>query len=163
MIWLNCDKIAFRNSGFQAGEYPRGWDITGTEFDLSRVWTCSRRGVMPKGAVNGRRTALPITRPYSPVHSDRTAASIPSRAASSDWTPRPADVKWTFCTTRRRNPRLGYLGRRWKYGGGSWQAGSVDYENNQTFFGISNPNPDFRLLRGGLSGRECRCLVVCHV
>lgn len=68
---------------------------------------------MPKGAVNGRRTALLITRPYSPVHSDRTAASIPSRATSSDWTPRPADVKWAFYTTRRGNPRLGYLGRRY--------------------------------------------------
>ena len=31
----------------------------------------------------------------------------------------------------------------WKYGGGSWQAGSVDYENNQIFFGTGNPNPDF--------------------
>ena len=68
---------------------------------------------MPKGAVSGRRTALLITRPYSPVHSDRTVASIPSRAASSDWTPRPADVKWAFYTTRRGNPRLGYLGRRY--------------------------------------------------
>ena len=60
--------------------------------------------------------------------------------------PKTGDVKWTFYTTGRGDPHAlaTWGGDTWKYGGGgSWQAGSVDYENNQIFFGTGNPNPDF--------------------
>jgi PQQ-dependent dehydrogenase (methanol/ethanol family) len=60
--------------------------------------------------------------------------------------PKTGDVKWTFYTTGRDDPHAlaTWGGDTWKYGGGgSWQSGTVDYENNQIFFGTGNPNPDF--------------------
>ena len=60
--------------------------------------------------------------------------------------PKTGTVKWTFWTTGRGDPHAlaTWGGDTWKYGGGgSWQPGSVDYENNQIFLGTGNPNPDF--------------------
>ena len=60
--------------------------------------------------------------------------------------PKTGDVKWTFYTTGRGDDAAlaTWGGDSWKYGGGgSWQPGTVDYENNQIFIGIGNPNPDY--------------------
>ncbi len=60
--------------------------------------------------------------------------------------PNNGDVKWTFSTTGRDDPEAlaTWGGDSWKYGGGgSWQPGTVDYENNQIFIGTGNPNPDY--------------------
>ena len=46
--------------------------------------------------------------------------------------PRNGDLKWTFYT---------WGGDSWKYGGGPWQPGAVDYANNQILIGTSNPDP----------------------
>ncbi len=60
--------------------------------------------------------------------------------------PKTGDLKWTFYTTGRNDPKAlaTWGGDSWKYGGGgSWQPGTVDYDNNQIFLGTSNPNPDY--------------------
>jgi alcohol dehydrogenase (cytochrome c) len=60
--------------------------------------------------------------------------------------PKNGDIKWIFYTTGRDDPKAlaTWKGDSWKYGGGgSWQPGSVDYENNQIFIGTGNPNPDY--------------------
>src|SRR5215831_13701958 len=60
--------------------------------------------------------------------------------------PKTGDVKWTFYTTGRDDPKAlaTWRGDSWKYGGGgSWQPGTVDYGNNQILMGIGNPNPDY--------------------
>ncbi len=60
--------------------------------------------------------------------------------------PKTGDLKWTFFTTGRGDPKAlaTWGGDSWKYGGGgSWQPGTIDYDNNQIFIGTSNPNPDY--------------------
>jgi PQQ-dependent dehydrogenase (methanol/ethanol family) len=60
--------------------------------------------------------------------------------------PKTGDVKWTFYTTGRDDPKAlaTWGGDSWKYGGGgSWQPGTVDYDNNQIILGTGNPNPDY--------------------
>jgi len=60
--------------------------------------------------------------------------------------PKTGDVKWTFYTTGRGDEKAlaTWGGDSWKYGGGgSWQPGTVDYENNQILIGTGNPNPDY--------------------
>jgi alcohol dehydrogenase (cytochrome c) len=60
--------------------------------------------------------------------------------------PKNGDIKWIFYTTGRDDPKAlaTWKGDSWKYGGGgSWQPGSVDFENNQIFIGTGNPNPDY--------------------
>jgi alcohol dehydrogenase (cytochrome c) len=60
--------------------------------------------------------------------------------------PKTGDVKWTFYTTGRDDPKAlaTWGGDSWKYGGGgAWQPGTVDYDNNQIFLGTGNPNPDY--------------------
>jgi alcohol dehydrogenase (cytochrome c) len=60
--------------------------------------------------------------------------------------PKTGEVKWTFYTTGRDDPQAlaTWGGDSWKYGGGgSWQPGTVDYENNQILLGTGNPNPDY--------------------
>jgi len=61
--------------------------------------------------------------------------------------PKNGNLKWTFYTTGRDDPKaLATWGGQesWKYGGGgSWQPGTVDYENNQILMGTGNPNPDY--------------------
>ena len=60
--------------------------------------------------------------------------------------PATGDTKWTFYTTGRGDEKAlaTWGGDSWKYGGGgSWQPGTVDYENNQIFIGTGNPNPDY--------------------
>ena len=61
--------------------------------------------------------------------------------------PKNGDLKWTFYTTGRDDPKaLATWGGQdsWKYGGGgSWQPGTVDYDNNQILMGTGNPNPDY--------------------
>jgi alcohol dehydrogenase (cytochrome c) len=60
--------------------------------------------------------------------------------------PKTGDIKWTFYTTGRDDPKAlaTWGGDSWKYGGGgSWMPGSVDYENNQIIMGTGNPNPDY--------------------
>jgi alcohol dehydrogenase (cytochrome c) len=60
--------------------------------------------------------------------------------------PKTGNLKWTFYTTGRGDPKAlaTWGGDSWKYGGGgSWQPGTVDYENNQILMGTSNPNPDY--------------------
>lgn len=67
--------------------------------------------------------------------------------------PKSGDVKWTFYTTGRDDERAlaTWGGDSWKYGGGgSWQPGTVDYENNQILIGTGNPNPDY-----DFCGAEC--------
>ncbi len=68
--------------------------------------------------------------------------------------PRTGDLKWTFYTTGRDDPKAlaTWGGDSWKYGGGgSWQPGSVDYENNLIWIGTGNPNPDY-----DYCGDKCR-------
>jgi PQQ-dependent dehydrogenase (methanol/ethanol family) len=68
--------------------------------------------------------------------------------------PKTGELKWTFYTTGRGDAKAlaTWGGDSWKYGGGgSWQPGTVDYENNQIFIGTSNPNPDF-----DFCGADCR-------
>ncbi|MGQ4808670.1 Quinohemoprotein alcohol dehydrogenase [Candidatus Entotheonellaceae bacterium PAL068K] len=60
--------------------------------------------------------------------------------------PKTGDLKWTFYTTGRGDPKAlaTWSGDSWKYGGGgSWQPGTVDYDHNQILIGTSNPNPDY--------------------
>lgn len=60
--------------------------------------------------------------------------------------PKTGDLKWTFFTTGRDDPEAlaTWGGDSWKWGGGgAWQPGTVDYDNNQIFMGTSNPNPDY--------------------
>jgi PQQ-dependent dehydrogenase (methanol/ethanol family) len=68
--------------------------------------------------------------------------------------PKTGDLQWTFYTTGRGDEKAlaTWGGDSWKYGGGgSWQPGTVDYENNQIFIGTSNPNPDY-----DFCGANCR-------
>ena len=106
MIWLNCDTVAFRNSGFQAGEYPRGWDITGTELDLSRVVQHRNRTQVDIGRGKfldqrvqgaGRSPAYPrLWYPRSPSCEGRPACCLPAPrrggAARSSAGSRPAST-----------------------------------------------------------------------
>ena len=67
--------------------------------------------------------------------------------------PKTGNVKWTFYTTGRGDEKAlaTWGGDSWKFGGGgSWQPGTVDYENNQIFIGTGNPNPDY-----DFCGAEC--------
>lgn len=59
--------------------------------------------------------------------------------------PKTGDLKWSFSTTGgTEEARASWGGDSWKYGGGgSWQPGTVDYENNQILIGTGNPNPDY--------------------
>jgi alcohol dehydrogenase (cytochrome c) len=68
--------------------------------------------------------------------------------------PKSGNVKWTFYTTGRDDPKAlaTWGGESWKYGGGgSWQPGTVDYDNNQIVMGTGNPNPDY-----DYCGDKCR-------
>ena len=68
--------------------------------------------------------------------------------------PKNGNLKWTFYTTGRDDPKAlaTWGGESWKYGGGgSWQPGTVDYENNQILIGTGNPNPDY-----DYCGADCR-------
>lgn len=68
--------------------------------------------------------------------------------------PKTGDIKWIFYTTGRDDPKAlaTWGGDSWKYGGGgSWQPGTVDYENNQILIGTGNPNPDY-----DYCGDKCR-------
>lgn len=68
--------------------------------------------------------------------------------------PKTGDVKWTFYTTGRDDPKAlaTWGGESWKYGGGgAWQPGTVDYKNNQIIMGTGNPNPDY-----DYCGDKCR-------
>lgn len=68
--------------------------------------------------------------------------------------PRNGDIKWTFYTTGRGDSRAlaTWGGDSWKWGGGgAWQPGTVDYENNQIIMGTGNPNPDY-----DYCGADCR-------
>jgi alcohol dehydrogenase (cytochrome c) len=68
--------------------------------------------------------------------------------------PKNGDLKWTFYTTGRDDPKAlaTWGGDSWKYGGGgSWQPGTVDYDNNQILIGVGNPNPDY-----DYCGDKCR-------
>ncbi|MEZ5930847.1 MAG: PQQ-binding-like beta-propeller repeat protein [Alphaproteobacteria bacterium] len=67
--------------------------------------------------------------------------------------PKNGQLKWTFYTTGRGDEKAlaTWGGDSWKYGGGgSWQPGTVDYENNQILIGTGNPNPDY-----DFCGSEC--------
>jgi PQQ-dependent dehydrogenase (methanol/ethanol family) len=68
--------------------------------------------------------------------------------------PETGEVKWTFYTTGRNDPKAlaTWKGDSWKWGGGgSWQPGTVDYANNQIIMGVGNPNPDY-----DYCGKNCR-------
>jgi PQQ-dependent dehydrogenase (methanol/ethanol family) len=68
--------------------------------------------------------------------------------------PKNGNLKWTFYTTGRDDPKAlaTWGGDSWKYGGGgSWQPGTVDYDNNQILMGVGNPNPDY-----DYCGDKCR-------
>jgi alcohol dehydrogenase (cytochrome c) len=68
--------------------------------------------------------------------------------------PKNGNLKWTFYTTGRDDPKAlaTWGGESWKYGGGgSWQPGTVDYDNNQILIGTGNPNPDY-----DYCGADCR-------
>jgi alcohol dehydrogenase (cytochrome c) len=68
--------------------------------------------------------------------------------------PKNGNVKWTFYTTGRDDQKAlaTWGGESWKYGGGgSWQPGTVDYDNNQILMGTGNPNPDY-----DYCGDKCR-------
>jgi len=68
--------------------------------------------------------------------------------------PKTGNIKWTFYTTGRDDPKAlaTWGGDSWKYGGGgSWQPGTVDYANNQIIMGTGNPNPDY-----DYCGDQCR-------
>jgi alcohol dehydrogenase (cytochrome c) len=68
--------------------------------------------------------------------------------------PKNGNLKWTFYTTGRDDQKAlaTWGGESWKYGGGgSWQPGTVDYDNNQILIGTGNPNPDY-----DYCGADCR-------
>jgi PQQ-dependent dehydrogenase (methanol/ethanol family) len=68
--------------------------------------------------------------------------------------PKDGEIKWTFYTTGRNDPKAlkTWRGDSWQYGGGgSWQPGTVDYANNQIIMGTGNPNPDY-----DYCGKNCR-------
>ncbi len=68
--------------------------------------------------------------------------------------PKDGSVVWTFYTTGRGDEAAlaTWGGDTWKYGGGgSWQPGTVDYDNNQIIMGTGNPNPDY-----DYCGSDCR-------
>jgi PQQ-dependent dehydrogenase (methanol/ethanol family) len=68
--------------------------------------------------------------------------------------PKNGEIKWTFYTTGRNDPKAmkTWRGDSWQYGGGgSWQPGTVDYANNQIIMGTGNPNPDY-----DYCGKNCR-------
>jgi alcohol dehydrogenase (cytochrome c) len=68
--------------------------------------------------------------------------------------PKNGNLKWTFYTTGRDDDKAlaTWGGDSWQYGGGgSWQPGTVDYENNQILIGTGNPNPDY-----DYCGADCR-------
>ena len=68
--------------------------------------------------------------------------------------PKNGNLKWTFYTTGRDDQKAlaTWGGDSWQYGGGgSWQPGTVDYENNQILIGTGNPNPDY-----DFCGADCR-------
>lgn len=68
--------------------------------------------------------------------------------------PQDGSVVWTFYTTGRGDDAAlaTWGGDSWKWGGGgSWQPGTVDFENNQIIIGTGNPNPDY-----DYCGADCR-------
>ena len=68
--------------------------------------------------------------------------------------PQDGSVVWTFYTTGRDDEAAlaTWGGDSWLYGGGgSWQPGTVDFENNQILIGTGNPNPDY-----DYCGADCR-------
>ena len=68
--------------------------------------------------------------------------------------PQDGSVVWTFYTTGRGDEAAlaTWGGDSWLYGGGgSWQPGTVDFENNQIIIGTGNPNPDY-----DYCGADCR-------
>ena len=68
--------------------------------------------------------------------------------------PRDGSVIWTFYTTGRGDEAaLATWGDdSWlNGGGGSWQPGTVDFDNNQIIMGTGNPHPDY-----DYCGADCR-------
>ncbi len=68
--------------------------------------------------------------------------------------PQDGSVVWTFYTTGRGDEAAlaTWGGDSWLYGGGgSWQPGTVDFDNNQIIIGTGNPNPDY-----DYCGADCR-------
>jgi PQQ-dependent dehydrogenase (methanol/ethanol family) len=84
----------------------------------------------------------------------QNAGEYPVEGRIFGMNPKTGDLKWTFYTTGRGDEKAlaTWGGDSWKYGGGgSWQPGTVDYDNNQIFIGTSNPNPDY-----DYCGANCR-------
>ncbi len=68
--------------------------------------------------------------------------------------PQDGSVVWTFYTTGRGDEAAlaTWGGDSWLYGGGgSWQPGTVDFDNSQIIIGTGNPNPDY-----DYCGADCR-------
>ena len=68
--------------------------------------------------------------------------------------PQDGSVVWIFYTTGRGDAAAlaTWGGDSWLYGGGgSWQPGTVDIENNQIFMGTGNPSPGY-----DYCGADCR-------
>ncbi len=68
--------------------------------------------------------------------------------------PQDGSIVWTFYTTGRGDEAAlaTWGGDSWQWGGGgSWQPGTVDFENNQILIGTGNPNPDY-----DYCGADCR-------
>lgn len=112
-----------------------------------------------KQLVNSKKDTAGFSGAGTFVNSDllvigQNAGEYPVEGRIFGLNPKTGDLKWTFYTTGRGDEKAlaTWGGDSWKYGGGgSWQPGTVDYENNQIFMGTSNPNPDY-----DFCGADCR-------
>ena len=115
--------------------------------------------IWDKQLVNSKKDTAGFSGAGTFVNSDlfvigQNAGEYPVEGRIFALNPKTGDLKWTFYTTGRGDEKAlaTWGGDSWKYGGGgSWQPGTVDYDNNQIFIGTSNPNPDY-----DFCGANCR-------
>ncbi len=115
--------------------------------------------IWDKQLVNSKKDSAGFSGPGTFVNADlfvigQNGGEYPVEGRIFGINPKTGDLQWTFYTTGRGDDKAlaTWGGDSWKYGGGgSWQAGTVDYENNQIFMGTGNPNPDY-----DFCGADCR-------
>lgn len=115
--------------------------------------------IWDKQLVNSKKDSAGFSGAGTFVNSDlfvigQNAGEYPVEGRIFGLDPKTGDLKWTFYTTGRGDDKAlaTWGGDSWKYGGGgAWQPGTVDYDNNQILMGTSNPNPDY-----DYCGANCR-------
>lgn len=119
----------------------------------------SGKVIWDKQLVNSKKDSAGFSGAGTFVNSDlfvigQNAGEYPVEGRIFGLDPKTGDLKWTFYTTGRGDEKAlaTWGGDSWKYGGGgAWQPGTVDYDNNQILMGTSNPNPDY-----DYCGANCR-------